>query len=151
MGGYKAKLSSWVHTFSAKGQMGFIMLLSLSSGYVILCFVSILVILSNLQIFLWPLRYLQGVSLPLGPLFLGPLYAQLDELHSDETMGKLVLWSLHCCIVPSFRLSYGNFGLNTSLSARSFIMLNVTSRTVLLRLLCIVADSLIRSVFIGPV
>ena len=53
VGGYKAKLSSWVHAFSAKGQMGFVMLLSLPSGYVSLCFACILIILSNLHIFLW--------------------------------------------------------------------------------------------------
>jgi len=39
-------------------QMGFVVLISLSSGYVSLCFASILVILSNMHIFLWLLRLL---------------------------------------------------------------------------------------------
>ena len=143
MGGYKAKLSSWVHTFSAKGHMGFIVLFSLSSVYVILCFASPRYSI-KLENFLMVIKISVRVSLPLGPLFLGHLLTRLDVLHGDEIMGELVMWSLHRRTVPSFRLSCRNVVLNTCPSARSSATLNVTSRTVLLRLLRIVANSLIR-------
>ena len=56
----------------------------------------------KLAYFPMAIKIFAGVSLPLGPLFLGYLYTQLDELHIDEIMGKFVEWSLHRCIVPSF-------------------------------------------------
>ena len=98
----------------------------------------------QLAYFLMAIKISAGVSLPLGPLFLGHLLTRLDELHGDEIMGELVMWSLHRRTVPSFRLSCRNVVLNTCPSARSSATLNVTSRTVLLRLLRIVANSLIR-------
>ena len=56
---------------------------------------------------LFPLaiKLAQGAQYPLAPMFLGPVYSQLDLLYGDEVEGDscyVITSSLHCIILQVF-------------------------------------------------